>query len=220
MSQAIAIAGQSGTGKSTSIGTLNPKETYIINVTNKALPFQGWKGKYNKDSKNITHVIKSEDVLSLVKLISEKAAHIKYIVIDDATYTMTDEYMRKANETGFGKFSLLAKHMYDLLSPATHSTLRDDLYIFFLFHDEVGDDSRRKIKTIGKMLDSTITLEGLFTIVLFTHVEHDSKNGNKYHFVTQTDGNTTAKSPAGMFNSLLIPNSLQYVVDAIHKYEN
>jgi nicotinamide riboside kinase len=150
MSQAIAVVGPSGTGKSTSIRTLNPKETFIINVANKALPFQGWKGKYNKESKNISNVIKGEDILNHIRGVSEKMPHIKYIVIDDTQYVMSDEFMRKANEVGFTKFTMIAKHMYDLISPTTHATLRDDLYVFFLFHDEKSDDNGRKIKTIGK----------------------------------------------------------------------
>jgi adenylate kinase family enzyme len=220
MSQAIAIVGPSGSGKSTSIRTLDPKETYIINVANKALPFQGWKGKYNKENKNITTAIKGEDVLNIVKLISEKASHIKYIVIDDAQYVLADEFMRKANEKGYDKFTSMAKHLYDLISPSTHASLREDLYVFFLFHDDKGEDNTRRIKSIGKLLNEKITIEGLFTIVLFTDVEHDAKSGNKYYFVTQTDGNTTAKSPAGMFSERLIPNDLQFVVNSITKYEN
>jgi hypothetical protein len=220
MSQAIAIVGPSGTGKSTSIETLNPKETYIINVASKALPFQEWKGKYNKENKNIANIIQSEHVLELVKKISTTAPHIKYIVIDDVQYTMSDEFMRKAMEKGFDKFSILARNMYNLLAPQTHASLRDDLFVFFLFHDEKSDDGGRKIKSIGKLLDDKITLEGLFSIVLYTRVEHDAKNGNKYYFVTQTDGSTTAKSPKGMFPETLIPNDLQYVVNSITKYEN
>ena len=220
MSQAIAIVGPSGTGKSTSIETLNTKETFIINVASKALPFQGWKKKYSAENKNITNLINSEQVLDMVRKISQGAPHVKYIIIDDVQYTMADEFMRKAMEKGFDKFSILAKNMYNLLSPTTHASLRDDLYIFFIYHDEKSDDGGRKIKSIGKLLDDKITLEGLFSIVLYTKVEHDNKTGNKYYFVTQTDGSTTAKSPKGMFKDLLIPNSLQDVVNAIHKYEN
>jgi hypothetical protein len=133
---------------------------------------------------------------------------------------MADEFMRKAMEKGFDKFSILARNMYNLLAPQTHASLREDLYVFFLFHDEKSDDGGRKIKSIGKLLDDKITLEGLFSIVLYTKVDHDEKNGNRYYFVTQTDGSTTAKSPAGMFSERLIPNDLQFVVNSITKYEN
>jgi Holliday junction resolvase RusA-like endonuclease len=110
--------------------------------------------------------------------------------------------------------------MYDLLSPNTHNSLRDDLVIFFLFHDETLDTGEKKIKTIGKMLDSKVTLEGLFTMVLYTKVVHDNKTGNKYYFQTQTDGDNTAKSPKDMFEEKLIPNDLLYVVQSLNKYEN
>lgn len=220
MAQAVAIVGPSGTGKSTSVETLNPKETFIINVASKALPFQGWKGKYNKENRNIANLTDGEAILNMVKTISEKAPHIKHIVIDDSQYIMADEFMRKATEVGYTKFTMIAKHMYDLASPFTMASLRDDMIVFFLFHDEKSDDGGRKIKTIGKLLDEKITVEGLFTIVLYTRVTHDPKTGNTYNFVTQTDGNTTAKSPKGMFSELLIPNDLQLVVNSINKYEN
>jgi len=110
--------------------------------------------------------------------------------------------------------------MYDLVSPTSHASLRDDLFIIFLFHDETLETGERKIKTIGKMLDSKITLEGLFTVVLYTKVVHDNKLGNKYYFQTQTDGDNTAKSPKGMFEEKLIPNDLNLVIQGIIQYEN
>lgn len=219
MSQAVAIVGPSGTGKSTSMENLDPKTTYLINVANKALPFKGWKSKYNKQNKNFYSTTLATEIKTIVEGVSANRPDINVIVIDDAQYIMADELMRKVNEKGFDKFTMLANNMYNLLSPNTHRTLRDDLIVIFLFHDEKSDDGGRKIKTIGKMLDEKITLEGLFTIVLYTQVVAD-KGNNQYFFVTQTDGNNTAKSPKGMFAEKTIPNDLTLVIKAIKDYEN
>jgi len=219
-SKLIAIVGPSGTGKSTSIRTLDPKETFIINVARKELPFKGAEKLYNLESKNYMEVDDINQITTLLQQISEKALHIKTIVMDDAIYSMSFLMMKKANEVGFGKFVNLAKDVTNMLTTARK--LRNDLKVFYITHSEnIEDDGHivgQKIKTIGKALDNQIVLEGLFTICLYTHVGEDKDEKATYHFVTNRFKNYPAKSPMDMFAETLIPNDLQTVCDTIDSY--
>lgn len=127
--------------------------------------------------------------------------------------------MNRVDEKGYNKFTDIAKHAYEALK--TGMDLRDDLYVVVMTHSEnTGDNINPywKIKTIGKMLDSVITLEGLFTYVLFTRVIKDESDRVQYKFLTNTDGTCTAKSPMGLFEDLLIDNDLDYVIKKIKEY--
>lgn len=219
-SKLIAIVGPSGTGKSTSIRTLDPKETFIINVARKELPFKGAEKLYNTESKNYMEVDEIPQITALLQQISEKAPHIKNIIMDDAIYSMSFLMMKKANEIGFGKFVTLAKDVTNMLTTARK--LRNDLKVFYITHSEnIEDDGRivgQKIKTIGRALDNQIVLEGLFTICLYTHVGEDKDEKATYHFVTNRFKNYPAKSPMGMFEETLIPNDLLTVCSTIDSY--
>lgn len=219
-SKLIAIVGPSGTGKSTSVRTLNPKETFIINVARKELPFKGAEKLYNLESKNYMEVDDINQITALLQQISEKAPHIKNIIMDDAIYSMSFLMMRKANEIGFGKFVTLAKDVTNLLTSARK--LRNDLKVFYITHSETIEDNGnivgQKIKTIGKALDNQIVLEGLFTICLYTHVSEDKDEKAIYQFVTNRFRNYPAKSPMEMFKDTLIPNDLQAVCNTIDNY--
>tara|TARA_R110000868_G_scaffold310760_1_gene571925 strand:+ start:1094 stop:1765 length:672 start_codon:yes stop_codon:yes gene_type:complete len=219
-SKLIGIVGQTGTGKSTSIKHLDPKETYIINVAKKELPFKGSEKLYNLENKNYKEVDDAIEISRLLKLISEKAPHIKNIIIEDSNYIMGFNMVAKATETGFTKFSLMAKDMVDLVRTARQ--LRDDIVVFYFTHPEEvldgGDIIGYKIKTAGKLIDNQINLEGLFTVVLYTNVE-ESKDGTvNYQFVTNRFRKYPAKSPDGMFAVTKIDNNLQTVVDTIKEY--
>ncbi len=222
---AVLVVGEAGSGKSTSIESLPNEETFIINVSSKPLPFKGWKSKYTEFNKqnpkgNVLSSDNTEVILPALDHISASRPEIKYVVIDDSQYIYANKYMSLAKQAGFTKFTDIALDMHRLAMKP--KVLRDDLFVFFLCHAEEGTDinsnRRLKAKTLGKMIDNTITYEGLFSIVLFTYKE-DTKNGIEYGFTTNGDPNSTAKSPRGMFEQK-IPNDLLKVVEGIKAYES
>jgi hypothetical protein len=221
-SKLIGIVGQTGTGKSTSIKHLNPEETYIINVAKKELPFKGSEKLYNAEKRNYKEADDAIEITRLLKTISEKAPHIKNIVIEDSNYIMGFNMVAKATEVGYTKFSLMAKDMVDLFRTAR--MLRDDLKVFYFTHPEAIEDGGEiigyKIKTAGKLIDNQVLLEGLLTVCLYTNVEENKDGSATYHFVTNRYKKLPAKSPDGMFSELKIPNNLQLVADTIDEYYN
>jgi hypothetical protein len=227
MAQGVLIIAESGAGKSTSIETLDPKETFIINVANKPLPFKGWKSKYKLWSKdtpdgNMYDKAGPESIEAALKYISEKRPEIKTVVVDDFQYMSSFEFFDKADEKGYEKFTKIGAHLARIVRMP--KDLRSDLIIFFLTHAEEATDlegkRKFKAKTIGKMVDEKLTLEGLFSIVLFGKVKKDKENNIRYVFETQTNGENTCKSPRGMFASFEINNDLEFVRQSIIDYEN
>lgn len=227
MAQAVLIVAESGAGKSTSIEMLDPKETFIINVANKPLPFKGWRKKYTIWSKenpsgNMYDKAGPENIEACIKYVSEKRPEIKTIVVDDFQYMSSFEFFDKANEKGYEKFTQIGAHLARIARMP--KDMREDLLIFFLTHAEEATDMegkrKFKAKTIGKMVDEKLTLEGLFSIVLFGKAKRNKDGEIRYVFETQTNGENTCKSPRGMFPTLEIQNDLQYVVESIKNYEN
>ena len=223
MANIILAIGESGSGKSTALRTLNSEETFLIRVTDKDLPFQGWKKSYTVYDKATGqgNMITSHSPVVLVKALTlvKDNPKVKVVVIDDLQYLMSYEFMERAKESGWQKFTDIAQNTYNVISAA--KLLRADQTVIFLCHstDEYFDGGRKtKIKTIGKMLDEKITVEGMFTIVLLSQVEK-TEDGLRYWFITNNDGTTTAKSPEGMFPEK-IPNDLQAVLDRIEEYNN
>lgn len=194
------LYGQSGTGKSTSFRNFNTEDVAIVNVSKKPLPFR-----------NTLQVFNSSDYQSISNAISKCSA--KSIIIDDATYLMVDAFMRNAKVTGYQKYTDMAYDFNNLIELAKN--LPDDKIVYFVGHSDQADDGREHFKTIGKMLDNYVTLEGKFTIVLKTVV----KDG-EYYFATHNNGQDTVKSPIGMFEDDLIPNDLKAVDTAIREYWN
>lgn len=221
-SKLIGIVGETSTGKSTSIKHLNPDETYIINVAKKELPFKGSEKMYNTERKNYKEVDDANEITRLLRTISEKAPHIKNIIIEDSNYIMGFNMVAKATETGFTKFSLMAKDMVDLFRQAR--MLRDDIVVFYFTHPEVIEDAGEiigyKMKTAGKLIDNQVLLEGLLTVCLYTLVEEQKDGTSSYNFVTNRYRKFPAKSPAGMFDEVKIPNNLQTVLDKVKEYYN
>ena len=221
-SKLVGIVGNTGTGKSTAIKHLNPEETYIINVAKKELPFKGSEKLYNAEKKNYKEIEDANEISRLLKTISEKAPHIKNIVIEDSNYIMGFNMVAKATEVGYTKFSLMAKDMVDLFRTAR--ALRDDITVFYLTHPEVIEDGGEivgyKIKTAGKLIDNQVLLEGLLTVCLYTNVEENKDGTANYTFITNRYKKMPAKSPDGMFSELKIPNDLQLVVNTLNEYYN
>jgi hypothetical protein len=216
MSNAILIIGESGSGKSTSIRNLDPTETFIINVIGKPLPFRGAKSKYKPLSPDgLTGNYYAADYVITIKrvinLINNKRFDIKTLIIDDFGYTVTNSFMRKADQRGYEKFLEIGKNMFDILDIV--SNLREDLFCFVMMHTEVDNQGIARPRTAGKMIDQYVCIEGKFSTVLQAHISE----GN-YVFLTNNNGHSITKSPLGLFSDLYIDNDLQYIREKMIEY--
>lgn len=217
MSNTVLVIGQSGSGKSTSLRNLDPKTTFIINVLDKPLPFRGFKKSYKaitKENKTGNYYTTHDwaMVVRCIDMVNKERPDITTLVIDDWQYILSYEFIKRASEKGFDKFSDLANHGWSTMNACTTGT-RPSLTTFILAHSDMDQMGRSKLKTIGKMLDEKITLEGLFTTVLHSRIVDGD-----YMFQTQDDGDFLAKSPMGMFEEFLIPNDLLVVKEAVENY--
>lgn len=195
--------GESGSGKSASLRNFAPNEISVFNVTSKPLPFKQGKAKIPKID-NATYA----DIANALANPNKRA-----YVIDDAGYLLSFEMFKRANETGYSKFTDMAKNFFDMLD-FINTKLPNDIIVYITMHTE--DDSemhKTKAKTIGKMIDQNLNLEGLFTIVLRAMQTEDG-----YKFITRDDRVSTAKSPMGMFESDKIDNDLKEVDRIIREY--
>lgn len=215
MSIATMILGQSGTGKSASMRNLDPTDTLLIQAVKKPLPFRanGW-SYYNKESNPNGNIVVSDQATYIVKTIQGTSR--KKVILDDFQYILANEFMRRVldKETGnaaFAKYNEIARSAWDILMAAGNA--QDDKRVYILGHTQEDDSGRIKAKTIGKLLDEKITIEGLLTIVLRTAVINE-----QYLFSTQNNGSDTVKSPMGLFEEPYIPNDLKAVDDAICSY--
>ena len=203
MATAVLIMGESGSGKSASLRNFAPNEISVFNVTSKPLPFKQGKTKLPKID-NATYA----DIANALANPNKRA-----YVIDDAGYLLSFEMFKRANETGYSKFTDMAKNFFDMLD-FINTKLPNDIIVYITMHTE--DDSemhKTKAKTIGKMIDQNLNLEGLFTIVLRAMQTEEG-----YKFITRDDRVSTAKSPMGMFESDKIDNDLKEVDRIIREY--
>ena len=224
--ETIAIVGESGTGKSTSLRNLNPEETFIISTTGKPLPFRGWKKKYSPIkisadgiSGNYFTSSKWDQILKILQIVDKKMPHIKQVIVDDFQYVLSYEFVDRATETGYQKFSELAQHAMEILRYS--EKMRDDCKMIFLTHSEnVGDAMNPKyvIKTVGKLLAEKVTLEGLFTYIFFTRVGEGADGRMEYKLLTNSDGTCVAKTSFGMFEEMEIDNDLNEIIKVIDEY--
>lgn len=224
MANIVMILGKSGTGKSTSIKGLNPKETVIINTLKKRLPFKGSNSSYNKENKNLFNVDDYLTVINYLQGISDKATYIKNVVLDDSIYIMRKEYFKRAKESGYNKYTELAAHFQQIIS--TCESLREDLNVFLILHSEdvVSDGATvgYKVSTVGKLLDTQYSPIEVVPIVLYSAIKYDEKGKPSYGFYTHAamEGSVEipAKSPADMFEEDFIQNDLGYVVTKMSEY--
>ena len=200
----VLITGKSGSGKSTSLrNCTNNPDWNMVNVLNKPLPFRG----------KIPQVVTDEYDKVMKAIAGSKA---KSIVIDDAGYLITNYFMRNHSSKGagnaiFSMYNTLADNFWNLIEFI--KKLPEDKIVYIIMHEETDDFGNIKPKTIGKMLDEKLVLEGMFTIVLRCIQE----NG-KHLFITQSNGIDVCKSPIGMFEDLEIDNDLMMVDKAIREY--
>ena len=218
------ILGKSGTGKSTSIKGLNPKETVVINVLGKRLPFKGSNALYNKENKNLFQRESYTDIISLIQNISDKATNVKNIILDDFIYVMRKEYFSRARETGYNKYTELAQHFQQIIS--TCEKLREDLNVFMILHSEdIQSDKTTtgyKVSTVGNLVDNCYNPLEVVPMVLYSSVKYDDKGNTQYGFYTHRckEGvvEIPAKTPDEMFDEDFIPNDLGYVVKKMNEY--
>lgn len=212
MGTATLILGESGTGKTTSLRNIDPKKTMLVKPIGKPLPFKSkeWT-PWDKDKK--TGTVVSTDKHDAIVNVIKWAHHLgkRIVIIDDFQYVMSNEFMRRSEEKSFDKFTEIGRHAWDIIKAAQDAP--DDLRVYFLAHTEETAMGRVKMKTIGKMLDEKITVEGMFTIVLRTLTRDD-----QFFFTTKNNGADTVKSPMGMFETNEIDNDLAMVDATICDY--
>lgn len=195
----VLILGESGSGKTFSIKNLDPEKVGVFSVEKNRLPFQ----KQFKVKGNATY----NDILGTLK-----DPKLKCYVIDDSQYLMVNEFFDKAKDAGYQKYTDIGLHFRNLVHNV-NKVAPDDVIVYFLHHTEIDSNTgKTKAKTVGKMLDNYLTLEGCFDIVLNCYTE-----GNEHYFATQSDGSNTCKSPEGMFENK-IANDLAVVDESIRKY--
>jgi hypothetical protein len=205
MSNLVLVMGESGSGKSTSVKSLDPKETIVFNILGKRLPFKGSAASYNAENKNIFKIEKYDTVLTYLDSINTKKPEIKNIVIDDAIYIMRTEFFDRSKEVGFNKYNELADHFRKIIAKC--GSLRDDLNIFMLLHTESieadGSIIGYKSSSVGKLLDKMYRPEENTAITLFAQPKFDDKGKATYGFYThkmKVNGiEIPAKTPEGMF---------------------
>lgn len=194
----VLVLGASGSGKSTSMRNFEENEIGIFNVAGKPLPFRKKLPKVD----NATYA-------AIYKVLNEPK--LKKYVIDDSQYLMAFESFDHAKETGYGRFTNMALNFRNLIDFIIRRTPADCI-VYMLHHTELSEDGKLKAKTLGKMLDNQLTVEGLFSIVLLCQVE-----GSEHYFITNSDGSNPAKSPMDMFE-MKIDNDLKFVDATIREY--
>jgi hypothetical protein len=224
MANCCILLGKSGTGKSTSIKGLDPKETVVINTLKKRLPFKGSNGIYNTTNKNLFNVDDYQQVINLIESIGKSAPHVKNIILDDCIYIMRKEYFKRAKESGYSKYTELAQHFQQII--ATCESLREDINVFFILHSEdIQSDKTTvgyKVSTIGNLLDSQYNPVEVVPMVLYSAIKYNDKGEATYGFYThrvmQGTVEIPAKSPNEMFDDDFIPNDLGIVTKAMTEY--
>ena len=206
MAEAVLIYGKSGTGKSTSLENFGEDEIFLINVIGKRLPFR----------KKFKYTVTIDDAEKIKKALLKCPDYIKTIVIDDAGYLMTNQFMAghsgdKSGGSTFDLFNKIADSFWSLINAI--KALPEDKIVYLTMHEDTNDFGEKRLRTIGKLLNEKVCIEGMCSVVL-----RSETMGGKYSFVTQNEGNDISKSPKGMFDEVRIPNDLKAVDTAIREY--
>ena len=214
MSKLICVMGESGSGKTTAMRTLDPSTTYYIDCDGKGLAWKGWRQQYNEEKRNFAYTRDIQKIAGLIVGISQQKPQTKTIVIDTLNTCMVDKEVKSMKETGYGKWIDLAQFVWDCIEVAGRQ--RDDLTIIFVMHSETVRDefgySFTRVKTNGRKLEKLVP-ESLFGTVLLAKKTED----DRYIFETQAK-NSTAKSPMGAFESFEIDNDMGAVLKALEDY--
>lgn len=209
MSISSLIIGDSGTGKTTSLRNFSPQDVLLIQSVRKPLPFRSkdWTSfSAGNPTGNVFITDRSDEIMTIML-----KTRRKIIVLDDFQYILANEFMRRSEERGFDKFTDIGRHAWDVITTANN--LPADVRVYILGHTQADDFGRVKVKTIGKLLDEKIVIEGMFSIVLRTVV-----SDGRYMFSTRNNGNDTVKTPIGLFETDVIENDLAAVDQAITAY--
>lgn len=204
------IIGTSGSGKTTSLERLDPKQTFYIDADGKGLSWKGWRKQYNKENKNYFQCDVPEQIFSLMQTIDEKQKQIKFLVIDTLNGCMVADEMRRAKEKAYDKWMDLAQSVYNIVDYS--NKMRDDLTVILIGHTQTSDDGFTCMLTNGRKLNK-ICLESKMTTVLVSRI---NDNG-EYVFETRAK-NSTAKTPRGAFDADEIPNDITLVIDALKDF--
>ena len=204
------IIGTSGSGKTTSLEKLDPKQTFYIDADGKGLSWKGWRKQYNKENKNYFQCDAPEQIFSLMQTIDEKQKQIKFLVIDTLNGCMVADEMRRAKEKAYDKWMDLAQSVYSIVDYS--NKMRDDLTVILIGHTQTSDDGFTCMLTNGRKLNK-ICLESKMTTVLLSRI---NENG-EYVFETRAR-NSTAKTPRGAFDVDEIHNDITLVIDALKDF--
>lgn len=214
----VLVMGKSGSGKTYSLKQCDPDRFGVISIEKGRLPFKSAikvakipKALRNPDGTELASYsqINRAKYAWLMNVI-QKSGKVKSIVVDDSQYLMVNEMFDRASEKGYDKFTDIAKNFRDLIH-FINDSVPEDVIVYFLHHSETGADGREKCKTIGKMLEEKLTIEGMFDVVIYC-ADHK--------FYTQANEISTAKTPEEMFEDIEIPNDLALVDKAIRDYWN
>ena len=204
------IIGTSGSGKTTSLEKLDPKQTFYIDADGKGLSWKGWRKQYNKENKNYFQCDAPEQIFSLMQTIDEKQKQIKFLVIDTLNGCMVADEMRRSKEKAYDKWVDLAQSVYNIVDYS--NKMRDDLTVILIGHTQTSDDGFTCMLTNGRKLNK-ICLESKMTTVLLSRI---NDNG-EYVFETRAR-NSTAKTPRGAFDADEIPNDITLVIEALKDF--
>lgn len=217
MSHVVAIIGESARGKTAALRNLDPTQTLLIQVVDKALPFENARHwvRYNKEHAPHGNVFVSDKPDTIMKVMAGTKRNV--IVIDDFQYTMSNEFMNRHAETGYAKFTEIAFKAWSLITAAHQLPLNKRVYI--LTHTETTDDGTVRVKTIGKLLNEKLTIEGLFATVLHAMIRPEEEDfSRRYVFATRSNGRDPTKTPMGMWSDMFIPNDIAAVDARVCEY--